>query len=219
MKWAYSIQQKLRAATILAVLFLLVFAKNLIDKNNLSELKTSFSSVYEDRLLVENYIYQISSHLYQKENLIEHFDGLDAGGSLQALKSHNAAIDALLVDYEKTRFTEAEISFFHDLKQNLHEIRNLEGAYLHTFASPLSPIYQQLETRFQEANKNLQHLSSIQIAEGKQLTESSQKIMASSTLLSQFELVLIIVVGLIIQALVFASRSVQAKLPQDAELN
>ena len=57
MKWAYSIQQKFKAAALLAIVFVLVLISNLSGRYQMHKLSDSFSSVYEDRLVVESYIY------------------------------------------------------------------------------------------------------------------------------------------------------------------
>lgn len=68
MKWAYSIQQKLKAALLLAVVCAVVLITNLLGRYHMGELGDSFSSVIKDRLVVESYIYMISDHLHQKKN-------------------------------------------------------------------------------------------------------------------------------------------------------
>jgi hypothetical protein len=66
MKWIYRIQQKLPIAFLLAIILAGVFIKNMVERNSVSDLGDSFASVYEDRLLVESYIYQLSDRLYKK---------------------------------------------------------------------------------------------------------------------------------------------------------
>ncbi len=217
MKWIYRIQQKAQVAFLLAIILVGILVKNLMERNNVSELGDSFSSVYEDRLLVESYIYQLSDHLYQKKLI---FDNCKVDGSTIAYRSqiekHNEDISKLIKEYEKTKFTEKESTFFQSFKNSIRKITFLETHYLMSASGGSNS---ELDNQFKMAATDLQHLSNIQIAEGKILNDQSKKIVAGSTILTQFELGMIIVIGLIIQALVLASQSLTPKVTQNHNLN
>jgi hypothetical protein len=218
MKWIYAIQQKAQVAFLLALVLLGVFFKNVIDRNNVSELGNSFSSVFEDRLLVESYIYKLSDHLYQKKLLIDQCSGqVDLDQIKLKITQHNVAIQSLIQEYEKTKLTNQESLFFDSFKKNIHELIMIEDQYLQSqYSAEAVP---SLEHQFTTATSNLDQLSSIQIAEGKTMTDHSRKIVAGSSILTQFELAMIIVIGLIIQVLIFASNSVTPKQVQKHQLN
>lgn len=218
MKWLYSIQQKAKVAFLLAIVLLGVFVKNVIDRNNVSELGDSFSSVFEDRLLVESYIYKLSDHLYQKQMLM---DQCSEQGNLEQIKSiitqHNVAIMTLIHEYEKTKLTNEESLVFDSFKKNVQEMIMLEAQYLKS--QNTSQAVSSIDQEFITATNNLNTLSGIQIAEGRSMTDQSKKIVAGSSMLTQFELAMIIVIGLIIQALVLASNSLTPKITQKHQLN
>ncbi|KAA9346012.1 MCP four helix bundle domain-containing protein [Adhaeribacter soli] len=215
MKWAFTIRQKMKAAFMLGTVFLLVFAKNWLDERNVSELGSSFSSVYEDRLLAESYIYRLSDHLYQKKIMLDNCNSQENIGNLQAkIGQHNAAINAIIRDYEKTKLTESESTYFSDFKKNVAAIEALEVSYLHAPGAGPSETKTRMDKRYEVATSNLHQLSGIQLAEGKLLNEKSKKIIAGSSILTQFELVVLIGIGLLIQALIFAARSAVPKKPQ-----
>jgi hypothetical protein len=71
-----------------------------------------------------------------------------------------------------------------------------------------------LEKRYGLVAKNLNELSGIQVAEGKILNDQSKKIIAGSSILTQFELAVLIGIGLLIQGLIFAARSSVPKKSQ-----
>lgn len=218
MKWIYAIQQKAQVAFLLAIVLLGVFMKNVIDRNNVSELGDSFSSVFKDRLLVESYIYKLSDHLYQKQLLIDQCSVQDDRDQIRLkIAQHNAAIKGLIQEYEKTKLTNQESFFFDSLKKNIHELIVLEDLYLKSENASLAA--PSLDHQFTTATSNLDQLSSIQIAEGKTMTDQSKKIVAGSSMLTQFELAMIIVIGLIIQALIFASNSLSPQNLQKHQLN
>lgn len=217
MKWMYRIQQKAQIAFLLAIILVGILVKNVMERNNVSELGDSFSSVYEDRLLVESYIYQLSNHLYQKKLI---FDNCNVDGNLMTyqnqLEKHNNDISNLIKEYEKTKFTETESTFFQSFKNSIRKITFLETQYMMSALGKNNP---ELDEQFKLAAADLQHLSTIQISEGKILSDQSKKIVAGSTILTQFELGMIVVIGLIIQALIFASQSLTPKVTQNHNLN
>ncbi|MBL7871885.1 MAG: MCP four helix bundle domain-containing protein [Cyclobacteriaceae bacterium] len=217
MKWIYGIRQKAQVAFLLAIILVGILVKNIMERNNVSELGDSFSSVYEDRLVVESYIYQLSGHLYQKKLI---FDNCTAAGDVMTYKNqldtHNSDIANLIHEYEKTKFTEKESAFFQSFKNSIRKIIFLENEYWMSSRERSNP---ELDEQFKLAATDLQHLSAIQLAEGKILSDQSKKIVAGSTLLTQFEAGMIVVMGLIIQALVFASRSIVPKVAQNHLLN
>ncbi|MFC6997020.1 MCP four helix bundle domain-containing protein [Rufibacter roseus] len=222
MKWAYSLRRKTKVAVLLALVMVLVLAKNLIDSKNVSQLGNSFAAVYEDRLLVESYIFQLSNHLYSKKMLVDNCSNQgDYSKLYNQLIHHNTAINALILDYGKTELTEAESVRFAAFKRNMSEISRLELSYLQNEAVEVEMAHgkQLMDAQYSVAAGNLEQLSKIQVAEGKRLNEKSKEIIAGSTILTQFELVLIICLGLVIQILIFASKSVLPKFPQKPMLN
>lgn len=219
MKWLYVIQQKAQVAFLLALILLGVFVKNVMERNNVSVLGTSFSSVYEDRLVVESYIYKLSDHLYQKHILIDQCSHQEDVNLLRSkIAEHNAAITALIQDYEKTKLTTQELHYFSEFKKNINELISMESQLFHNdkgLAVTIPAFDQQLVT----ATANLDQLSRIQIMEGKSMAEQSKRIVAGSSILTQFELAMIIIIGLIIQALIFASNSLTPTTFQNHRLN
>lgn len=206
-------------AFLLAIILLGVFMKNVIDRNNVSELGDSFSSVYEDRLLVESYIYKLSDHLHQKQKLI---DDCSQQGDMNDIRlkiaQHNTAIGNLIQEYEKTKLTNQESVFFDAFKKNINEMVTLEDQYLKS-QNTISTVTPTFDQQFYTATKNLDMLSGIQVAEGKSMADHSKRIVAGSSILTQFELAMIIIIGLIIQALIFASASLTPKNFQKHQLN
>ena len=222
MKWSYSVKQKSKAAFLLAGVLVLVLVKNMLDSSNVSKLGNSFAAVYEDRLLVESYIYQLSGHLYQKKMMVDNCASGENVDLLQEkLNAHNGKINTLLLDYGKTRLTPAEATYFSSFQQSMAHIRELETRYLQTQESGRAggQTKHQIDRQYGVAANQLNQLSHIQVAEGKRLNDQSKQIIAGSTILTQFELVLIIGIGIMIQMLVFASKSKLSTFPQNPMLN
>ena len=70
MKWTYSIQNKLVASSVLGLLCLLVLFSNYIDRNHTKNVKNAISTLYEDRLIAEEYILNMTSGIYQAKEVL-----------------------------------------------------------------------------------------------------------------------------------------------------
>lgn len=222
MKWIYAVGQKSKAALILSLVFVFIIAKNWLDKKNVLELGSSFSSVYEDRLLAESYIYKISDHLYQKKIMLDNCTFPENNRQLQTrLHQYNASINQLILNYENTHLTPTELTFFKKLKHTIFKIRTLEANYFQAKKQGLQTdnIHLHMDQEYTRAAGNLHQLSGIQVAEGKLLNDKSKRIIAGSNLLTQFELALLIGIGIVIQVLIFATKSVLPRFPQNPGLN
>src|SRR5690349_16603131 len=127
MKWAYTIRRKISAALLLAAIFVLLFVKSMMDNNNVVKLGTSFSSVYEDRLLVEAYIYRMSDHLFRKKIMIDSASAPEYVLQIRpAIDRYNETIVSIIEAYEMTKLTEAETRYFKDFKNNVRELTDAE---------------------------------------------------------------------------------------------
>jgi hypothetical protein len=222
MKWIFTIRQKTKAALLLSAVFVFIFAKSWLDKRYVSELGSSFSAVYEDRLLAESYIYKLSDHLYQKKIMLDNCRSMETGSQLQGpFRQYNEAIRSLILDYEKTRLTANEDIFFLHLKNNLAEIRKLEAAFFksRSLGQENDAIKMLMNKKYADATGNLHQLSGIQVSEGKLLNDKSKKIIAGANILTHFEMALLVGIGIIIQALIFATKSALPKIPHKPSLN
>jgi hypothetical protein len=217
MKWAYSFRERTKAALLLAGVLALVFMVSLMERRNVSKLGTSFSSVYEDRLVVESYIYKFSDYLYKKKLLA---DACSQNGQTEQLHKtiglHNEAIVSMIQNYEKTKLTEEESVLFAAFKKDMYAIMEVEVNLEKSGLNEVKPVF---DEKVNNALMHLNHLSAIQLSEGQLLNENSKRIIAGSEVLTQFEMAVLIIIGLLIQVLIFTSKSVQPRMPQVRDLN
>lgn len=210
MQWAFRIRRKISAALLLAAIFVLVFVKNIVEEKYVTELGNSFASVYEDRLVVESYIYKLSDNLLRKKIMIDTCSAPSQAKRIKPLiDGHNASINTLIADYERTRLTDAESKLFGELKENIRKIDEDENSFFRRIedGEGVSGIKASIDTHFNQASQNLTQLSAIQLSEGKLLNDHSRKIVAGSSLLTQFELGILIAISLMILVLVFESTT------------
>ena len=211
----------MKAAMALTVIFVFLFIKNVSDKRHFNELGDSFSAVYEDRLMAESYIYEMSNHLSRKKLLVDDCQTKEDFSQVKdKLNAHNEAIQTLIAAYDKTKLTPTEEVLFKDFKKKIANGLDLEKTHLHqSDFSNAESSKQVLDEAFYSVLNTLNHLSNIQITEGAKLNKSSQKIVMGSASDTHFELTLLIVLGTIILTLIFTSNSTLPKIHQDSSLN
>jgi hypothetical protein len=207
MHFSYFIQQKLKLASALLIILVLVLINNRLENKNINELGETFGSVYKDRLLVENYIYKLATATQEKKYLLTEY------GQKQDLDIKNEAlfintkIDALLSDYKNTYLTVAEKEVFTEYLKNNQQLRVIEQ-------DPKMEI-SQLNSLYDENLVLLNELSNIQMKVGKDLYNNSRSIVTSNAGLSYLELGLLVILGLITQVLIFNSKSISGTLTKD----
>lgn len=215
MKWTYIIDQKFKAATAMLIVFLIVLATNLIDTQHFSTIQKSYTSVYEDRLLAENYLFQISRYLHEKNLLMaqQNQDAIIASDTL------NYFINDVLLKYELTQLTLEEAKYFESLQIGLERLKTMES--LNAISASGEPRHQlDFDNQIQMTWADLNALSQIQLLESKKLVQDSDRIINThNNITSQLEMAILIVLGLIILALIFSSKSTSSKFRQYSHLN
>jgi hypothetical protein len=194
MKWTYSIKNKLTASGILFTLCLLVLISNYIDRNHTKDVKNAISTLYEDRLIAEEYILKMTSGVYEVKEVIN-FDTNSASKTTRINKLLSK-INKTSNAYLKTKFTDAEKIKADELWVVL---RNLETI-------PIDNTSQKLAT----ANKALiilNKLSAIQLDESKKIMTRAEALYQSGKTSSEFVFGIIIILLFALQALVFASKT------------
>jgi hypothetical protein len=207
MQFSYFVQQKLKLASALAIILIIVLVNNRLQNSNLTELGETFGSVYKDRLVVENYIFKMANATHEKKYLLTQIETLNDQVIKEDINSINAEMDLIIAEYQKTYLTINENKIFKDYLQNNAQLRVMEQKP-EIRVSKLNELY----------NKNvkmLTELSKIQLEEGEALYNNSQSIVTSNASISYLELGLLIILGLISQALIFNSKSLSSRLRKD----
>lgn len=194
MKWTYSVRNKTAASGALFTLCILVLFSNYIDRNHTTNVKNSISTLYEDRLVVEDYILKMTIDIYEIKQELYSAGPRDerSANQITALLSH---IDGLSEAYRKTKLTKTEDVTFTALLRTLKEFE--------------SPSLQDPD-RLRLANRALallNELSSIQLEESKLIMKQAEDLYISGRSASQFAFVITIIILIVLQALVFTSKT------------
>jgi len=225
MDWILSIRAKLKLAFLLGIICLLVLANIYWERSNITSMNDSFRSIYADRLLPATYVFQLTDHLYQKRLILEHqlhhHDTLEAAEALRQVTIHSHAMDTLIADFEATYLVETEGQLLGAFKQQLGDYNRLEKSLLEAaqLRQPFEKDRADLIALFDTTLSELTQLSQLQIDVGRAMRDDSLRLLASTKVLTMLEAALIVIIALIIQGLVFASRSVSPPIPQRHNLN
>jgi hypothetical protein len=217
MKWLYPIAEKIKLALALGIVFVLVISTNMINKSHFSELQESFTSIYEDRLMVENYIYKISGYLSNKKILFDSSQ-VKMAGVYKINSILNDSIQKLIADYETTKFTQAEALYFSRFKKGYEKLQELEENFL-SGKQKHRDKQELIMEKHDDLSVNLDLLSEIQLSESRRILDNSFRIIGSNNMTSRVEIVILIVLGLLVQALIFASKSLKPRFVQKRNLN
>ena len=200
MKWTQIIKNKILASAALLSLCLLVLASNYIDRKHTDDVKTTISTLYEDRLIAEVYILKMTTALYEiKEAIQIDVNALDKD---KHIKNHISEINTTTDAYLKTKFTKLETLKAKELMQILTSI---ETNALKNNTLTLKQIDKALDL--------LNELSAIQVAESKEIMSYAEKLYLAGKTSSQFVVALIVVILIVLQAIVFSSRTIIIKNP------
>lgn len=207
MKWTYSIKNKLMASMVLLALCLLVLLSNYLDRLHTTNVKNSISTMYEDRLIVEDYILKMTTNVYQIRELLNS----DIESSQKDIAVSNLTLDFknIFIIYSKTRLTKTEKATAVELIANF---RKLERILLNNKNVPV--IYTD------KILSNLNKLSAIQLNESKLIMEQVESQYATIKTSSQFAFAIIIIILMVLQVLVFSGDSlIPLFKPKDPRLN
>lgn len=196
MMWTLAIKSKMTAALLLCAAIGAVVLTNFGEHSNSKKINSAITSIYEDRLVVEGYIFDLSQHLDKLHHIYIKAD--DAGQlsdkQLAVFDGHIDAIADINIQYEKTKLT-AEEQYHFDKFRDI--CAAMEGS---------QPVSSKSYRQLQNAQTHLKQLSAIQLKEARLQMDSVTSLSSFSTLISQVEMGVLIVIAILIQALVLSSK-------------
>ncbi|WP_166959917.1 MCP four helix bundle domain-containing protein [Yeosuana marina] len=177
------------------MVFILILATNLIDRNNFIRVKDSVVTIYEDRLIASDLVFKIFKSVNKKEVALKL---LDTSFFHQKNQAVNDDIHNLISRFELTKLTPEEQTIFKNLKSNFETLKSVERNFI---ASNFTEKSNQ-ENIIININKNLDDLSTIQLNEGNKQMSIGKRAVSSVELFTQIEICLLIILAIIIQIIV-----------------
>lgn len=201
-------KKKLQAIAVISVLLLLIYGKNLTERQAFKSISKTFTDVYNDRLVVEGYIFQISDRLFSIQKLIDHCNmDYDYSRVINEIDGHEKGIMDLIVDFEKTNLTIEESDYLADFKkiiENDLSIKNYDLLYSDSSGVNTQQV-KLYDQKIALAKKDLENLSKIQMDEGQKLISKAKVQINRSQIWAQFEVALLIILIIVIYVFLFKS--------------
>lgn len=192
-----SLSQKVRITIGLLSVFLLVFMTNRLDKQHFEAVQDIINEVYEDRIVAQDYVYSLSSLYHYK---YEHFL---IGADSSKMQSVNNNINETINLFGQTKLTNKEAAVFRALQRDSEELLYLAERPASQEGPPGEEQIKAFERKMQNVHSYLDDLAVIQLEEGERLKNVAQESLDTNSFFSQLELLFLIVVGLIIQVVIF----------------
>lgn len=177
------------------LVFVLIAITNLIDRNNFIRVRDSVVTIYEDRLVAKELIYEMSKSVNDKKIALVSKDSVFF--KEKNLKV-NTQIKGFLSRFEQTKLTTEEGKTFEDLKSNFNSLFNSEHSSLDQNLENSSASLALIS----DIKDNLDDLSKIQISEGSKQLAISKKAINTVELFTQIEIYLLVFLAIVIQIIV-----------------
>lgn len=186
---------KIRWAASILLVFFIVLITNLIDRDNFKRLSYSVTTIYEDRIVASDLLFEMAMVINEKQIAIVSNDSL--GFQKNNEKANRDLID-LIERYEQTKLTENEQFVFNRLKDELSNLKRLEQSYFRSDHIDDINLIQSTE----KITQHLYDLSKIQLKEGRRQVSLSDKAMDTIDLLTQGEIVFLVLMAILIQIII-----------------
>ncbi|SEP60027.1 MCP four helix bundle domain-containing protein [Neolewinella agarilytica] len=181
----------------IVLVFLLVITTNLIDRQNFMIIEASIETIYADRIIAQDIIYDISKEVTKKEisYVKPNSDQFPDGNS-----SENNRIEEYLKLFATTKLTAKEKMVFDQLKSKLRDLRLTEASVVRDQKSG-----ERLQTAILAVREQLDELADIQVQEGKRELYESKKALGTAHLFTQLEIAALILMAILIQVIILYS--------------
>lgn len=219
MKWTYVIPQKLKISCILGSIIFCITLFTLLESRNINNLNRSVTSIYTDRLIPATDLFYLAEHIYTKRAMLENYlqtYTMSPSSISKELNKHNTEINFLISKFEMTHLVDDELIHFAHLKSELKKYTLIEQEIINQGTANLKePAKDLFEKKAKPTlTKTLGHLSEltkIQSSVGTTLLNESKDDVATSDLLSNLQLIVCIVTGILIITIVSASKITSGK--------
>ena len=199
-------KRKITGFLIIGVLVVLLYGKNLLERQSFRTVSSTLSDVYEDRLLVESYIFQISEKLFTIQKLVDHCTlNFDYSKAVLEISKEEQAILKLVSAFEATQLTEQEATLLVDFKRIIEKDLSIKSyQLLYNDSTGVNEAQVKVyDQKIARAQQDLEKLSAIQLEEGEKLVSKAKTLINRSQIWAQFELALLLIFILVIYIYIF----------------
>lgn len=174
------------------VVFFLIIATNLVDQGHYDRIETSVKNIYDDRLVAQDLLFEIS--LLVNEKKIKTVTA-DTNHTSNEDKKLHKSIQVLIEQFKTTVLTNEEELTLKSLEENVKGL----------FTSTHRQDNPELSAKLLAIDNDLYHLSKIQLKEAKRERQAATSSMEMLNLFTRMEIIMLIVLGLVIQIIILYS--------------
>jgi hypothetical protein len=183
---------KIRWVASILLVFIIVLVTNLIDRDNFTRLSYSVTTMYEDRIVASDLLFEMARINKEKQIAILTSDTIFFES--QNYK-YNREINQLVDNYSHTKLTEKEGVVFNQLQEELKSLKQKER-------SSASLSNGEVLKSIEMIDQHLYTLSKIQLQEGKQQVFISDRTKETINLYTQVEIIFLILMAVLIQVII-----------------
>jgi len=202
-------KRKITTLVVIGLLMLLMYGSNIIERQAFRNISSTFKEVYNDRLVVERYIFSISDNLFIIQKLVDHCDiSFDYSKVVNEIADREEDILRIVADFERTNLTDKEGQYLADFRAIIEDdlqVKNYSMLYSDSSGINLNQV-QLYDQKISKAQQDLDNLSKIQLEEGEKLINKANIIINRSQIWSQFEVALLIILALALYLLLFRNK-------------
>ncbi len=199
-------KRKITGFLIIGALLVMLYGKNLLERQSFRSVSSTLSDVYKDRLLVESYIFQISEKLFTIQKLVDHCTiNFDYSKAVLEISKEEQEILKIVAAFEATQLTEKEATLLTDFKRIIEKDLSIKNyQLLYNDSSGVNEAQVKVyDQKISRAQQDLDKLSAIQLEEGGKLVSKAKTLINRSQIWAQFELALLLIFILVIYIYIF----------------
>ena len=218
----FSLKNKWRAAFVSTAVIVVMLVISMLGKKNVDDLRISFKSVYEDRLVVEQYIFKMSTILYENQLELNKLSHTENPTLIYAeILANTKTLTSIVEKYALTYLTNKEEKIFDSFELLVEKINVTERQMIKSQADSVeqNKLTNSLISDYQRGIDQLNDLSNIQLAVAKEMLDESDKLAAGHVVMSKLEIAILIIVALFVQVIIFSARLSTQKKPVKYGMN
>jgi len=183
---------KIRWVASILLVFFIVLITNLIDRDNFNRLSDSVTTMYEDRIVASDLLFEMSRIIKEKQIAVLTSDTIFFDSEND---KYNREIDQLVDNYRLTKLTGKEELAFNQLQEELKSLKQKEKSSNNLSKGDVLKSIEKID-------QHLYELSKIQLEEGKQQVFISNSAKDTINLYTQGEIIFLILMAVLIQVII-----------------
>jgi hypothetical protein len=190
-----SFYNKLKWILAIVLVFVLLVTTKLIDSRHFKKVKDSVVTIYEDRLIADDLIFEMSRSLHEKEIAAVVIDTAFYNGENNNV---NQDIEDYIKRFEQTKLTPKEKTVFDNFKANFLRLKKTEQSFIGSGFSSNEGVLEDITS----IRDNLYELTKIQLVEGNRQMSISKEAIESVDFYGKIEIYFLAFIAILILILV-----------------